>query len=59
MGNPGMCRTRVNPIRDRIVAPYIQGVQSDTISILSIIVAVVLGVGLSAAAAAAPADAKE
>ena len=50
MGNPGICRTRVNPIRDRIVAPYIQAVQPDTMSFLSIVVAVVLGVGLSAAA---------
>jgi hypothetical protein len=40
----------VNSVRDRIVAPYIQVVHPDTISILSIIVAVVLGVGLSAAA---------
>jgi len=50
MRNPGICRTRVNPIRDRIVAPYIQVVAPDTISVLSIVVAVVLGIGLSAAA---------
>ncbi len=50
MGDPGFCRTRVNSVRDRNVAPYIQVVHPDTISILSIIVAVVLGVGLSAAA---------
>jgi len=50
MGNPGISRTRLNLDRDRTVAPYIHLVQSDTIGVLSIVLAVVLGVGLSAAA---------
>jgi hypothetical protein len=50
MEDPGFSRTSVNPIRDRFVAPYIQAVHPDTVSILSIVIAVILGVGLSAAA---------
>jgi hypothetical protein len=50
MGNPVICRTRLNPIRDWIVAPYIPTVPPDTVGFLPIVVAAVLGIGLSAAA---------
>lgn len=40
----------MNPIRDWAGAPYIPAVDSDSVSILSLVVAAVLGVGLSAAA---------